>query len=267
MPKNDSSVHVSSLSGGRVSAPACKKGSITVEAAMAVPIFFFAVICLLYLMEIMAVRTSIRAGLQSAGKQVMQDVYVTKAVIPSEVEAEVVHAAGPERLARSIVIGGSSGIHCEGSYISASTGIGKLVAKYEIRIPVPIFGIPPISYEETMRIKAWTGYEKSYFGSEDDTIVYITETGIVYHRDYQCTYLDLSIHMATLSEVPSLRNESGGKYYPCEHCARGAGDCVYITDSGDRYHNSLSCSGLKRTIYAVPISEAVGKGVCSRCGG
>ena len=39
--------------------------------------------------------------------------------------------------------------------------------------------------------------------------VYVTETGVVYHKDYNCTHLKLSIHMASASEIEHMRNESG----------------------------------------------------------
>ncbi len=256
-----------SLSSGRASASACKKGSITVEAALAVPLFFLAVVSLFYLMEIMAIRTSVRAGLQSAGKQLMQDASVVTVLQPSKLESDIVRSVGAERLERSIVVGGSSGLQCDGSYLSGLTGIGELTVSYRVQLPIPVFRVSPVSYQESMRVKAWTGYEKSIFGNEKEETVYITENGIVYHKDYHCTHLDLSIHMVQASEVDALRNTSGGKYYPCEKCAHGASGGVYITDTGDCYHSSLSCSGLKRVIYAVPISEAAGKGACSRCGG
>lgn len=252
---------------GRASVPACRKGSMTVEAALAVPFFFFAVISLLYLMEIMAVQTAVRAGLQAAGKQAAQEAYLMPAVTSSSVESDMVQAIGAERLERSIVEGGSGGLNCRGSYLSVSTGIGELKVRYKIRLPLPMFGVPPVSYEDSMRIKGWTGYEKGGFGSEDDEIVYVTETGIVYHKDYHCTHLDLSIRMVSASEAAGLRNESGGKYHACEKCGGQSAGSVYITDTGTRYHSSLSCSGLKRTVYAVPISEAAGKGACHKCGG
>lgn len=266
MPDGRQTQAISSLSDGRASSSACKKASMTVEAAAAVPIFFLAVVCLFYLMEIMAIRTSVRAGLQAAGKQAMQEGYMLTAVTPARLERDIVHSIGPERLERSIVEGGSGGIRCKGSFLSPTTGIGTIRAKYQIRLPIPLFGVPPVAYEESMRIKAWTGYKKELFGKEDDEIVYVTETGIVYHRDYHCTHLELSIRMAQASDIGSLRNHSGGKYYACEHCGGGSVGGVYITDTGDRYHSSLSCGGLKRTVYAVPVSEAAGKGACSRCG-
>ena len=241
---------------GRASASTRKKGSITVEAAMAVPIFFFATLALVLLLELLSVQTAVRSGLQEAGKKLAVQAVEVPAVIPSNLERDVVNSIGAERLERSIVEGGSSGINCNQSYLSPFTGIGEIQASYQVRIPVPGFSIASISYKETMRIKAWTGYEAGGFGEEDDQIVYVT-------------HLDLSIHAAASSELNSLRNESGGKYHACEKCVHGSsmGGSVYITDQGDRYHNSLTCSGLKRTVYTARISEVPGKRACSKCGG
>ena len=58
---------------------------------------------------------------------------------------------------------------------------------------------------------------------EEDETVYVTGTGLVYHKDYHCTYLDLSIRMVQGKEISELRNESGGRYYACEHCGGKGG--------------------------------------------
>lgn len=250
----------------RVSVFTSVKGSVTVEASMAVPLFFFAIVSLLYLMEMMAIGTSIHAGLQYAGKIAAYEHYPAAVVIPAKLEADVVNAIGAERLGRSIVMGGSGGIECGKSYMSPRTGIGELCAEYKVQIPVPFFRIRGIPCKETMKIKSWIGYEKEGFSPDNDRIVYLTETGLVYHKNYHCTYLDLSIRMEAVENVETLRNTDGGKYYPCAFCNAGSSENVYLTGSGNRYHGSLSCSGLKRTVYAVPLSEVIGKGACSRCG-
>ena len=242
-------------------------GSITVEAAAALPLFFFAVLALCCMLEVTAVRTSIRCGLQYAGKAAAETAYAKPFLLPGSIEQDLVQAAGADRLDRSLVENGSGGIRCEGSRMSMVTGIMELEAAYRVRLPLPVFGGVSVPMEESLRVKGWTGYEKAGLLTGEEETVYVTETGMVYHRDYHCTYLELSIQMVPASALDGLRNESQGKYYPCSGCVHGeAHGLVYVTDYGEKYHSSLSCSGLKRTVYAVPLSEAVGKGACSKCG-
>ena len=80
-----------------------------------------------------------------------------------------------------------------------------------------------------------------------------------------CTHLTLSITLAGRDEVEGLRNASGGRYSPCEKCGGDGSGIVYVTNEGDRYHNTIECSGLKRTVRCVPLSEAGGRSPCSRC--
>ena len=251
-----------------VSAPA----SVTVEAVFCIPLFFYAAVCLIWMLEIRAIQTSVRCGMQEAGKRLAEEVYEIPVLIPSRLEAGVVNAVGRERLDRSLVVDGSEGLHCEGSYMFPGSGIMELKVSYEVRLPFSVFMVPPLKYRESMRIKGWNGYVRQSFSEiTDRTIVYITENGVVYHRDSHCTYLEPSVRMVQAEDLDGLRNESQAKYYPCERCMRGAVDgsmhgAVYISDYGSRYHSTLGCSGLKRRVYAVPISEVRGKGACSKCG-
>ena len=244
-------------------------GSITVEAAFCIPFFLFAAVCLIWILEMQAIRISVEAGMQEAGKRMAQQMYMLPLFSPAHAEAELVKSIGAQRMERSLIQGGSKGVSFAKSYMQPKSKIMELRAAYKVKIPIPIFRIPTISVEEKMRVKTWTGYVKGGFTeNETDRIVYITETGIVYHMNYHCNYLELSIQSVPAEEVEQLRNESQGKYYPCESCMKHtqSAGAVYITDYGDRYHSSLGCSGLKRRIYSVPLSEVKGKGACSKCG-
>lgn len=246
--------------------------SVTVEAALTIPLFFMAVMALFYMLEVMSIRTNIRCGMQYAAKAAAEDAYIVPVRSVGKLQSDIVKSIGEERLDRSIIVGGASGIQCEESVMSAVTGILNMKVNYQVKLPIPVFAVPPVRMEETMRVKGWTGYVRIAGAGENEDVVYITETGMVYHRDYHCNYLDLSIRPVSSSDISSIRNEEGGKYYPCEYCTsvggNGSGDfagIVYVTDYGEHYHSSLNCSRLKRTIYAVPVSEAVGKGACSKC--
>lgn len=110
--------------------------------------------------------------------------------------------------------------------------------------------------------RGWVGFTELEM---TETYVYITPEGSAYHLYRDCTHLDLSIRGVTLVLAKKSKNNYGQKYRECELCDDDFGGFVYITSEGDCYHSQRNCSGLKRTIRQVPLSEAAGRGLCIRC--
>lgn len=110
--------------------------------------------------------------------------------------------------------------------------------------------------------RAWIGFTTL---EEIETYVYITPGGSVYHLFRDCTHLDLSIRSVGLATARSSKNAYGQKYRKCEICDKDFGILVHITSEGDCYHSERSCSGLKRTVRQVPLSEVSARGSCIRC--
>ena len=144
-----------------------------------------------------------------------------------------------------------------------------LKAGYAMTPLANVFGIPDVIIMTRARTRAWTGYHVSGSASDaDDTerIVYVTEGSEVYHLSRSCTHLDLSITPVDADEIGNYVNKGGGHYSACERCGHGdPGGIFFITNEGDRYHTDISCSGLKRTIYEIPLSQVGDRRVCSRC--
>lgn len=242
------------------------KASVTVEAALTIPIFLFAVLSLVYLLEIQSVRTSIHVAVQSATKEAAADAVLFPVVNLVKFKGDVINTAGANQLERSIIVGGSGGVNCNRTYMSPLTGEIHVTVEYAVKLPFPQFTNVTAKFQEEMTVKAWTGYTKREGTTEDTEIVYMTDHALVYHENYHCTYLQLSIRFVPYFGLSGIRNEDGGIYRRCEKCVHGEGFAgVYITNSGGKYHNSLSCSGLKRTVRAVKKTETGGRGGCSRC--
>lgn len=170
----------------------------------------------------------------------------------------------------SIIEGGMEGISTYFSDFMGEDNHVDIIISYYAKPPIKLPGTGNFFILQRVTLRGWSGYHPDTKEEEpadaDTEYVYITETGSVYHLWEDCTYLKLSIKEASLENIKNLSNIAGGKYTPCELCGKKqTSGPIYITDTGDRYHTDINCSGLKRTVLKVPLSEAEGRSLCQRC--
>lgn len=110
--------------------------------------------------------------------------------------------------------------------------------------------------------RAWVGFTEL---QTEETYVYITPEGSVYHLYSDCSHLDLSIERASIGKAKTSKNIYGQGYTACELCREPFGMLVYITEEGTRYHSERTCSSLKRTVRQIALSQAEGRSCCIRC--
>ena len=106
---------------------------------------------------------------------------------------------------------------------------------YIWRAPISAISLPPVPMYSKLKVHTWTGYQEENGAVQEEKMVYIADTGKVYHLKSTCSYLRVSLEAVSAKELPGRRNESGGKYYPCERCIEDGKtpSIVYITGSGD----------------------------------
>lgn len=254
------------------------RASLTVEAAVVLPLFLLAMIAALQYAA--AMETAVRFGtsLAETGKQMATAAYVERfggdiGKIPEAAAGALSATYAKQRLLSQAK--DTSAVRkvnlLLSSFLQEDDTI-DLVLTYQIRSPVSLIKLPGSFFLQRARVRAWTGRDTGCEGSADGAdsdgeYAYVTETGTVYHDDPNCTHLKRSIREVDKSELDKLRNSSGGKYLDCERCGGAAVDGkVYITDDGDRCHSSLSCSGLKRTVRQISKKELGDMRACSKCG-
>lgn len=245
---------------------ACLHGSYTLEAAVVLPLLTGFFVFLLFFFRVLQVQTGVQSALCYAARKTACEAGAldSEAALFASAEVYFQKEAGECEAVSDYVAGGSLGVSLLESDFSGN--YVNLRANYFVKLPINFFSVKGIAISQGEMSRKWTG------DAQDETAedyVYVTEHGSVYHRSRTCRYLDLSIRSVDAAAVAELRNKGGSKYEACSVCAAKHPNAnrVYITDYGVCYHSDLSCSGLKRTIYLIPLSEAGARGACSKCGG
>lgn len=208
------------------------KASLTVETALALPLFFLGAITMISFMDVYKIQTEHLVKLCDSVKTAGMYAYVLDGDGTEEISLPDIYSYKP--------VGG-------------------------------LFRLPNIWMYNSVTVHAWTGKSSgqgTVSEEEVEEMVYVTESGGVYHKDLGCSYLSVSISQVSGSAVEYLKNSSGKHYGACESCSRGQNPAavVYVTEKGDSFHNQESCSALKRTVKMVKHSCTEGMAACSRCG-
>lgn len=269
-------------------------GSMTVEAAVVLPLFIFFMMNILFVLDMIRLQSNMTAALQQAGNRVCEYAFYTEyaevggrnavSMIGSADSGagHAVSAGLSETFVRGQVnayLGNMRRHSClDGpiSYLgsdimSSSEGdIVRIVASYRVRPFFRVMGVPDFQMQNRYYGHAWTGYDVEHAvqdTDDSDTTVYVTQYGTVFHRNRSCSYLNPSVSYMPGAVRETARNRSGGKYYRCPICKPTSFGSCLVTRDGDRYHSRASCPALKRTVRSMPLSEAAGHyAPCSKCG-
>ncbi len=215
-----------------------RRGSLTVEAALVLPLFLLSSLTLLSFVDVM--RITMENQMQQQKRLRSNAVYAS--VLTDAVEGR------------------------KGDYIT-------LDYVYSVKLPVGGFGLKKVLVRQRSMVHIFNGYDDSYgdcVGAMPE-YVYVTSGGSVYHKKRSCRALQISVREVSGAEVGNMRNEDRKKYRSCNICMKGytqeeiRGQTVYITDYGVRYHIRPNCPDLTRMVQVVRIEDTGGKPACKFC--
>ncbi len=292
-----------------------KKGLLTLEASLALPVFAFAVYVLVFFFQVIAAQdclhyyaTKVAKNISSYGiitnyamnfseeqdcsKGIEENLNGGDETIFSEIFASLeftnllTSAASGLMLKESIkpfvkehqavkncIQDGYQGISFLGSSLFNEEEYIEIVMQYKIQLPVWKEILPVFPVVQRVRIRIFNGHAvPSLLAADteegDGESVYITANGSVYHTNANCSHIKINIQTVDSKRLSFIRNSYHSTYRACELCFDNNAvlpGIVYVTESGDCYHSSRSCSGMKRTVSKILITEVGTRSECRRC--
>ena len=247
------------------------KASMAGEGSLVLPLFLFFMMTVLLSLETVRFQSDLAQALHQAGNKSAFTAYQVKYAGSRvhDTESHVREYLGSQIYPYHCVEGGESGVAFRDLSAACEDGRVELLVEYRIKPFIRWLPVGDVKFKDRFLGHAWTGYWGNE-GHRDETkedYVYVTKTGSKYHMSQDCTYLRVKVQAVDYGQMEFLRNQSGGKYYPCLRCRPVKRGMVYITADGGSFHSQSDCSSLKRTVYMLPLSEAEKDyDACGKCG-
>lgn len=247
-------------------------GSMTVEAAVALPMLILFILHLASCLEMLRLHGRLEYALWQTGRELavygaaeITDDFPDLAVSYLYVKGRLEQILDREYLDNAPLAHGRQGLNYLSSQYLEEEQCINIVLTYQVRPRITCFPFPYFRMVSRYYGRAWTGYD---VGGEERriTYVYVTPDGEVWHSRGDCSYLKPNVSETQRETVWALRNASGERYHPCSRCQDlPMGDTVYLTREGNRYHAVRGCPALLRRVRAVEWQENMPYRPCSRC--
>lgn len=242
-----------------------RSASLTTEAALVFPVFFFGVYMLWQLFLLLLFQMSVCHAITDTAMKYSHLGYPERRAEEREIDISWLYQplfwnALPEsdRTRERWVL-------C----LPEDDGSIQVRVSYRFVCEAVLFSEVSLPVRQNFRFMPYVGETDSdlYAVAEDgEEVVYVTEYGTVYHESRACGYLNVVVRSTAMDKIGEKRNSSGRKYTLCERCDnREATGTVYYSEGGTKYHLAAGCPALKRTVTEQP-REEVTLPVCHKCG-
>ncbi len=268
------------------------KGSLTLEAAIVLPLYMFFLITVLYILNIIHIENILQSAMEEAARSINSHAYVAEQF--EELQDEERYTVGSHdsgfvlNLAKNQIskitikncfltdriknIADNSYIKNGYNGIVISLGNNDLSDYIDFNIsyvislpflPSDIFYIP---ITQRCYFKPFVGTDISEKKGDYTEYVYVTATGSVYHTTPYCTYLNRYYDIITEDKMNVSWDTAEG-YHPCPHCAYEQPICPtsFLCPGSNVYHNRTDCAYIETFIYKVPKEQIGSMPMCSRC--
>ncbi len=250
--------------------------SMTVEAALVLPLTLFFFLALLQPVTWLDRQRKVQTAMERIGEEISQYGILAEAVENGDKELP----AFCTDAAAALWIRGRIGQYADHVTVKKAdvyreNGEIEFVVEYQEEIPV--FEAVLGKQTETVAVKrrSWIGIPgklkgdgayRDSDGDEQTEMVYVGAGMGRYHLFRDCHYISNEYMPVTRSEAENGK-APGEKRTPCAVCGKKGDslETVYITTAGEHYHYDKNCRSMMSYVREVPKGEAEHLGLCSYC--
>lgn len=241
----------------RTSQSISNRGSVTVEAALVMPFFFFVLYALLLVNQMLLTEDRIHEALVETGRVLAGE--ATEDITTVRAQMELKSRVRSSKL--TLVSGGVAGISLWASRLPNDQQEIELHASYCMKLSIPFLFTFTVPVQAVVTQRIFDGCHTGA-GTKAGTgsVVYVAEYESVYHTNPQCSHI--AIRLVPASDTSLLAGKR-----QCKSCKNYHQEGSFVTLAGDCIHQNSQCSRIKRTVYMVDKNKTGGLPLCSRCAG